>query len=140
MKTLIRIVLLAVVFFTTATTCEKYDMEYFTVFNDCDEPIRVYEVPTDAEECLREHGTRIPLYENPKDILPGKAEYSYAVISGDEDIYPSDKKQTAFLIVHQSTYEKYSPEEIASGKYDCFISFSYNELKAIDFKVHYTGK
>lgn len=140
MKTLIRIVLLGVVFITTATTCESYDTDYFTVFNDCDEPIRIYEVPVDAEDSLREHGTKIILYDNPKDILPGKAEYSYAVVSGDEDIYPSDKKQTAFLIVHRSTYEQYSPEEIAAGNYDCFISFSYNELKAIGFKVHYAGE
>lgn len=128
------------VFITTAMTCETYDTDYFTVFNDCDEPIRVYEVPPDAEDSLREHGTKILLYDNPKDILPGKAEYSYAVIGGNETIYPSDKKQTAFLIVHQSTYEKYSPEEIASGNYNRFISFSYNELRATDFKVHYTGE
>lgn len=140
MKALIRIVLLAVVFFTTAMTCETYDTDYFTVFNDCDEPIRVYEVPIDAEDSLREYGTKIILYDNPKDILPGKAEYSYSVASGNEDIFPSGKKQRAFIIVHRSTYEQYSPEEIATGNYNRFISFSYNELKAIGFKVHYTGE
>ena len=51
-----------------------------------------------------------------------------------------DKYGLYIMIFHKSTWDKYTKEELAEKNiYDKLLFFTYDELKAMDFKIEYTG-
>ena len=111
-----------------ASQCQKEDGVVY-IENDTDSTIYVgcHTVPFKTKDLLYERLS--PAAE----CLPPHESSQGITINEDNSIY--------CIIITESSMEKYSvPEMVESDYSDAKYSFTYEQMKALNFKIKYTGK
>lgn len=126
----------------TAMTCDDNTIHYTSVqlVNNTDEVIWVAQFGFGDENRVLTPYDILILMERQylKKVLPHESFQGEIAIR--DDHFPLDVK-TQFLLFKDSTMEKYTDEELAEKNiFDKRYSYTYDQLKAMNFKIVYTGE